>query len=135
MQVWLKGGKHPSIKPPSNHSSCATVLHPSDVLLAIEHHVDGIIISNHGGRQLDGVPSTLDSLRACSHIARGRIQIAVDGGIRRGSDIFKALALGAQHCFVGRVAIWGLAYNGQQGVELGLRLLLDEFRMTMALAG
>lgn len=59
----------------------------------------------------------------------------MDGGIRRGSDIFKALALGAQHCFIGRIAIWGLAYNGQAGVELALKTLLSEFRVTMALAG
>lgn len=108
---------------------------PTDVELAIHHNVDGIVISNHGGRQLDGTPSTLDALRECSPVARGRIQIAVDGGIRRGSDIFKALALGAQHCFVGRIAIWGLAYNGQTGVELALKILLSEFQVTMALAG
>lgn len=116
--------------------------------------MDGILVSNHGGRQLDSVPATLDCLRECARVARGRIPIAVDGGIRRGSDIFKALALGAQHCFIGRIAIWGLAvggyfchihisvmltcelqYNGQEGVELALKLLLDEFRTTMALAG
>ncbi|OAG35730.1 hypothetical protein AYO21_10047 [Fonsecaea monophora] len=118
MQIWLKG-----------------ILNPADVLLAIDHGVDGVLISNHGGRQLDGVPATLDCLRECARVSRGRIQMAVDGGIRRGSDMFKAIALGAQHCFVGRVPIWGLAYNGQQGVELGLKLLLDEFRTTMALAG
>ncbi|KIW77229.1 hypothetical protein Z517_09675 [Fonsecaea pedrosoi CBS 271.37] len=118
MQIWLKG-----------------ILSPADVLLAIDHGVDGVLISNHGGRQLDGVPATLDCLRECAQVSRDRIQMAVDGGIRRGSDMFKAIALGAQHCFVGRVPIWGLAYNGQQGVELGLKLLLDEFRTTMALAG
>ncbi|KAL2413142.1 Oxidase FUB9 [Exophiala dermatitidis] len=118
MEIWLKG-----------------ILNPSDVLLAIEHGVDGVIISNHGGRQLDGVPATLDALRECARVAQGRIKIAVDGGIRRGSDIFKALALGAQHCFIGRTVIWGLAYNGQAGVELAIKLLLEEFRTTMALAG
>ena len=71
--------------------------------------VDGIVVSNHGGRQLDGVPATLDVLEECAQVARGRIPIAVDGGIRRGSDIFKALALGANYCFLGRIAIWGLA--------------------------
>ncbi|KNG49087.1 fmn-dependent dehydrogenase family protein [Stemphylium lycopersici] len=94
MQIWLKG-----------------ILSSEDVEEAVLAGVDGVIISNHGGRQLDGVPATLDALRQCAPIARGRIQIAVDGGIRRGSDIFKALALGAQFCFVGRIAIWGLAVS------------------------
>jgi (S)-2-hydroxy-acid oxidase len=78
--------------------------------LALKYGVDGVIVSNHGGRQLDGTPSTLDALRICAPIAaRGGMPIAVDGGIRRGSDIFKALALGASFCFLGRVPIWGLA--------------------------
>jgi (S)-2-hydroxy-acid oxidase len=68
---------------------------PEDVALAIYHGVDGIIISNHSGRQLDGVPATLDSLRDCAPAAAGKISIAIEGGIRRGTDIFKALALGA----------------------------------------
>lgn len=84
-----------------------------DVALAIQHGLDGIVISNHGGRQLDGVPATLDTLRECAPIAKGRISIAVDGGIRQGTDIFKALALGAQHCFVGRIPIWGLAVGSK----------------------
>ena len=88
-----------------------TVTTPEDVALAIHHGVDGIIISNHGGRQLDGVPATLDSLRDCIPAAAGKIPIAIDGGIRRGSDIFKALALGASFCFVGRIPIWGLAVS------------------------
>ena len=71
--------------------------------------MDGIIISNHGGRQLDGVPASLDVLRECAPIAKNKIKLAVDGGIRRGSDIFKALALGADFCLAGRVPLWGLA--------------------------
>lgn len=94
MEIWVKG-----------------IYTPEDVILAIEHHVDGIIISNHGGRQLDGVPATLDVLRECAPIAAGKIPIAIDGGIRRGADIFRALALGASHCFVGRVPVWGLAVS------------------------
>jgi (S)-2-hydroxy-acid oxidase len=84
-------------------------LAPEDVELAIRYGADGVIISNHGGRQLDGAPSTLDALRACAPVAKGKIPIAMDGGIRRGSDIFKALALGAEYCFLGRIPIWGLA--------------------------
>lgn len=123
-----------------------------DVALAIQHGLDGIVISNHGGRQLDGVPATLDTLRECAPIAKGRISIAVDGGIRQGSDIFKALALGAEHCFVGRIPIWGLAvgctysafssrslitlqFKGQEGVELAIKILMQEFAITMRLAG
>ncbi|KAI9370257.1 FMN-dependent dehydrogenase [Aspergillus egyptiacus] len=118
MQIWLKG-----------------IASPADVELAIHHGIDGIVISNHGGRQLDGVPATLDSLRMCANVARGRIPLAIDGGIRRGSDIFKALALGACYCFLGRIPIWGLAYNGQEGVELAIKILRQELRVTMALAG
>lgn len=94
MEIWLKG-----------------ITSPEDVEQAVSCGVDGIIVSNHGGRQLDGMPATIDALRQCAPIARGRIQLAMDGGIRRGSDIFKALALGAQFCFVGRIPIWGLAVS------------------------
>ncbi|KAJ5112350.1 hypothetical protein N7532_000395 [Penicillium argentinense] len=118
LPIWLKG-----------------VCSPEDVELAIKYGIDGIVISNHGGRQLDGVPSTLDALRVCAPIARGRLVIAVDGGIRRGSDIFKALALGASFCFLGRIPIWGLAYDGQEGVELAIKILRQELKITMALAG
>ncbi|KAH8680637.1 (S)-2-hydroxy-acid oxidase [Xylariales sp. PMI_506] len=118
LQLWIKG-----------------VYHPDDVALAIKYGLDGVVISNHGGRQLDGVPATLDVLRDCAVVAAGKIPIAVDGGIRRGSDIFKALAMGATHCFVGRIPIWGLAYNGQEGIELALKILMYEFKVTMALAG
>ncbi|OJZ80363.1 hypothetical protein ASPFODRAFT_65902 [Aspergillus luchuensis CBS 106.47] len=118
LELWIKG--------------VSTV---EDVELAIKHGVNGVLISNHGGRQLDGVPATLDALRECSPVAKGRIKIAVDGGIRRGSDIFKALAMGAEHCFLGRIPIWGLAYNGQSGVELAVDILERELRTTMTLAG
>ncbi|KAL4963972.1 alpha-hydroxy acid oxidase [Aspergillus stella-maris] len=118
MQIWGKG-----------------IYTAADAELAIKHGLDGIVISNHGGRQLDSVPSSLDVLREVVPVAKGKIPIAVDGGIRRGTDIFKALALGADFCLAGRPAIWGLAYNGQAGVELAINLLYDEFRTCMALAG
>ncbi|KAB8228190.1 alpha-hydroxy acid oxidase [Aspergillus alliaceus] len=126
LPIWLKGALQ---------LTSHTVYTPEDVELAIQYGVDGVVISNHGGRQLDGVPATLDALRECAPVAAGRISLAIDGGIRRGSDIFKAVALGASCCFVGRIPIWGLAWNGQEGVELAIKILLQEFRITMALAG
>ncbi|KAH7171230.1 FMN-dependent dehydrogenase family protein [Dactylonectria macrodidyma] len=118
LPIWIKG-----------------VYTPEDVELAIEHGLDGVIISNHGGRQLDSVPATIDALRECAPVAKGRIPIAIDGGIRRGTDIFKAVALGADLCFAGRIPIWGLAWNGTDGVELSIKLLYREFEKTMGLAG
>ncbi len=73
-------------------SDARLVYCPEDVQLAIHHGLDGVIVSNHGGRQLDGVPATIDALPECAAAAKGRIQVAIDGGIRRGTDIFKALA-------------------------------------------
>ena len=92
MQVWIKG-----------------VLTAEDVHLAVEHGCDGVLVSNHGGRQLDGVPASLDALPECVEAAAGRIRIHIDGGIRSGADMFKCLALGAECCWVGRPALWGLA--------------------------
>ncbi|WAO91640.1 FMN hydroxy acid dehydrogenase domain-containing protein [Fusarium falciforme] len=111
------------------------VLNPDGISLAIQHGVDGILISNHGGHQLDGVPATLDALRECAPVAKNKIKLAIDGGIRRGSDIFKALALGADFCLAGRPPLWGLAYNGADGVDLSVKILLREFRTCMALCG
>ncbi|KIW64155.1 hypothetical protein PV04_09109 [Phialophora macrospora] len=118
MDIWLKG-----------------VYHPEDALLAAEHGLAGILVSNHGGRQLDGVPATLDLLPAIAQAVRGRIPIAVDGGIRRGSDMFKALALGADFCFVARPILWGLAHSGEDGAKRAIEILLHEFKATMMLAG
>lgn len=86
--------------------------------MAIKCGLDGIVVSNHGGRQLDSVPASLDVLREVVPIAKGHIPIAVDGGIRRGTDIFKALALGADFCFAGRPAIWGLAVSCSNSHDL-----------------
>ncbi|CAG8013495.1 unnamed protein product [Penicillium olsonii] len=118
MEIWIKG-----------------VLAPEDVETAIEYGCDGVIVSNHGGRQLDETPATIDALPACAKAARGRIRIHVDGGIRSGVDIFKALALGAECCWVGRPALWALAHDGQQGVELMLEILYDDFKRCMQLTG
>ena len=118
MEVWVKG-----------------VATAEDTQLALQHGVDGIVVSNHGGRQLNGALATLDALPEVVEAARGRIPIHVDGGIRHGTDVFKALALGAEFVWIGRPVLWGLAYKGQEGVELCLRLLSDEFRLCMGLAG
>ena len=88
-----------------NSFALPKVYTPEDVTLAIQYGFDGVIISNHGGRQLDSTPATLDALRKCAPVAGGKIPIAIDGGIRRGTDIFKALALGTCFYFVGRVPI------------------------------
>ncbi|KAJ3521461.1 hypothetical protein NM208_g13277 [Fusarium decemcellulare] len=118
LKIWLKG-----------------VYTPDDVRIAIKYGLDGVLISNHGGRQLDGVPATLDALKECADASNGKIPVGIDGGIRRGSDIFKALALGANFCFVGRIPVWGLAYKAQAGVELAIKILLNELRQTMMLCG
>jgi (S)-2-hydroxy-acid oxidase len=139
MQVWVKG-----------------VATGEDAQLAIKHGVDGIVVSNHGGRQLsevsfppfslpselmippvfaDGALATLDALPEVVAAVNKRIPVHVDGGIRHGTDIFKAIALGADFCWIGRPVLWGLAYKGQVGVELCLRILEDEFKLAMGLAG
>ena len=104
MQIWIKG-----------------VLTAEDTELAVEHGCDGVIVSNHGGRQLDGVMATLDALPECVEAAKGRIGVHVDGGFRSGTDIFKALALGADCCWVGRPAIWGLAVSDILALSLSAR--------------
>jgi (S)-2-hydroxy-acid oxidase len=105
---------------------------------AIQHKVDGIWISNHGARQLDTVPSSIDVLADIhnSHIGnRLRIPLFLDGGIMRGTDIMKALALGAKAVFIGRPMLWGLACNGQEGVERVLEILKEELELSMKLMG
>ncbi|XP_030059872.1 2-Hydroxyacid oxidase 2 isoform X3 [Microcaecilia unicolor] len=87
------------------------ILTKEDAELAVEHGVQGIIVSNHGGRQLDGVPATIDALSEIVNAVQGRVEVYVDGGIRTGSDVLKALALGARCVFVGRPVLWGLSYQ------------------------
>lgn len=111
------------------------IMTSEDALLAVEAGVDAIVVTNHGGRQLDGVPATLEVLPEIVDAVRGRIPVIFDGGISRGSDVFKALALGADLCMIGRTALWGLAYDGQRGVECVLNILERELARTMALAG
>lgn len=111
------------------------VLHPADVREAVGLGVDGLIVSNHGGRTLDTAVATARALPQLVDAARGTVPLLVDGGIRRGSDIFKALALGAQGVLVGRPVLWGLATAGAAGAAHVLRLLRDEFEVTMAQCG
>lgn len=111
------------------------IMTSEDAELALAAGVDGIIVSNHGGRQLDGVSSTIEALPEIVDVVRGRIPVIFDGGITHGSDVFKALALGADLCLIGRTALWGLAWNGQKGVEDVLHILERELARTMALAG
>lgn len=107
MEIWIKG-----------------VVTAEDTLKAVEMGVDGIVVSNHGGRQLDGVPATIDALPECVEAAAGRVRIHVDGGIRSGTDMFKALALGAECCWVGRPVFWGLAVSLPSTQKLRLTWLI-----------
>ena len=111
------------------------VLHPDDARLAIDHGAAGIIVSNHGARQLDTVPATIDALPALMEAVDGKMEVLVDGGIRRGTDVFKAIALGAKAVGVGRPIIWGLAVDGEQGAKRVLDILRKDFELTMRLCG
>ncbi|KAI3933988.1 hypothetical protein MKW92_040895, partial [Papaver armeniacum] len=95
----------------------------------------GIIVSNHGARQLDYVPATISCLEEVVRAAAGQVPVFLDGGIRRGTDIFKALALGASGIFIGRPVLFSLAVDGEAGVRKVLQMLRDEFELTMALSG
>ena len=111
------------------------ILTAEDAMLAVQHEVDGIIISNHGGRQLDGVSPSIEALPEVVEAVDGRCELYIDGGIRRGTDILKALALGAKAVLVGRPILWGLAVNGMEGVLQVLELLRTELEHAMVLAG
>jgi isopentenyl diphosphate isomerase/L-lactate dehydrogenase-like FMN-dependent dehydrogenase len=106
-----------------------------DAALAVEHGVDAIVVSNHGGRQLDAVAPTAELLPEVADAVADRIEVYVDGGIRRGSDAVKALALGARAVLVGRPPLWGLACGGEQGARRVLELLRDEVELALALCG
>jgi len=106
-----------------------------DAMLALEHGVDGIIVSNHGGRAENSGRSTIESLPEVAEIVAGRIPVIVDGGFRRGADIFKALALGADAIAIGRPYLWGLGSFGQEGVEAVLDILKRELEIVMRQAG
>ena len=111
------------------------VLTAEDALLAVEHGAAGIVVSNHGGRQLDGVPATLDALPEVVEAVGGQVEVLIDGGIRRGTDVLKALALGARAAMTGRAVLWGLAVEGEAGVQRVLELLRVEIELGLALLG
>jgi len=111
------------------------ILHPEDAAHALDAGVDGLIVSNHGGRQVDGAIATLDALPEIVREVNGRIPVLFDGGIRRGADVFKALALGARAVLLGRLYTWGLAVAGEQGVRDVVQNLLADFDLTLALSG
>ncbi len=111
------------------------VLTAEDARLACEHGAAAIIVSNHGGRQLDGVSATIDALPEVVEAVDGRIEVLVDGGIRRGTDVVKALALGARAALIGRPALWGLVVDGEAGARAVLELLRAEIELALQLAG
>ncbi|MBM3694971.1 MAG: alpha-hydroxy-acid oxidizing protein [Actinobacteria bacterium] len=111
------------------------VLSPEDAVAAVEAGASGLIVSNHGGRQLDGAVATADALRAVVDAVAGRVPVLVDGGIRSGADVLKALAIGASAVLVTRPVIWGLVVHGAPGVEAVLHELAAELAHAMALCG
>ncbi len=111
------------------------IVHSGDAERAVAEGVDGLIVSNHGGRQVDGAMAALDALPAVREAVGGELPVLFDSGIRTGADVLKALALGADAVCLGRPYVWGLALGGQNGVEQVLRCLLAEFDLTMALSG
>jgi isopentenyl diphosphate isomerase/L-lactate dehydrogenase-like FMN-dependent dehydrogenase len=111
------------------------VLTAEDARLACEHGAAALVVSNHGGRQLDGVAATLDALPEVVEAVSGRIEVLLDGGIRRGTDAVKALALGAQAVLAGRAPLWGLTVGGEAGARHVLDLLHDEIELALQLLG
>lgn len=111
------------------------IVRPDDALRAIDCGAKGIVVSNHGGRQLDTSPATIEVLPTIADAVNDRIEILMDGGIRRGTDIIKAIALGAKAVLMGRPVLWGLAHNGYEGVYDVLSLMKKEFDLAMALSG
>ncbi len=111
------------------------VMTAEDARCSIESGANALVVSNHGGRQLDGVPATVTVLPEVINAVAGRIEVLLDGGVRRGTDVLKALALGARAVLIGRAYLWGLAVSGEDGVQNVLRILRDELELSMALAG
>ena len=111
------------------------VLHPDDAKKAVELGIDGLVVSNHGGRQIDGEIGSLDALPAVAGAVKSKIPVLFDSGVRGGTDVFKALALGATAVCLGRPYVYGLAIAGQRGIEEVIGNVLAEFDLTLGLAG
>jgi L-lactate dehydrogenase (cytochrome) len=111
------------------------VLDPADARIAADAGADALVVSNHGGRQLDGAPATITVLPEIAQAVGDRIEVLFDGGIRSGQDVLKALALGAKGCLIGRAFVYGLAAMGEKGVTTALDLIREEMKVTMSLAG
>ncbi|KXJ29899.1 Hydroxyacid oxidase 1 [Exaiptasia diaphana] len=111
------------------------ILTAEDAKLAVQHGADAIIVSNHGGRQLDGVLATIDALPEVVSAVNGQVEVYLDGGVRLGTDVLKALALGARAVFIGRPVLWGLACQGEEGVHKVLEILRTELKTAMILSG
>jgi L-lactate dehydrogenase (cytochrome) len=108
---------------------------PEDARLAVEHGVDAMVVSNHGGRQLDGAPSTISMLPRVVDAVGGRAEVLFDGGVRSGQDVLKALALGAKGCLIGKAFLYALAAGGEAGVSLALDIIRRELAVSLALTG
>ena len=111
------------------------ILDPEDAKRAAAMGVDGIVVSNHGGRQLDGTPGTATVLPRIADAVRDRLEVLFDGGVRSGQDVLKALALGAHGCLIGRAYLYGLAAMGEAGVAKAISLIAEELKVGMSLTG
>jgi 4-hydroxymandelate oxidase len=111
------------------------VVRADDARRAVEHGARAVVVSNHGGRQLDTSPATIDVLPRIADATAGRVELLLDGGVRRGTDVLKALALGARAVLLGRPVLWGLAVGGEAGVRAVLSIVERELDLALALAG
>jgi 4-hydroxymandelate oxidase len=143
-RIFVEGMRDPSLNWKDVEWICSITKMPiiikglvrgDDALLAIEHGAKGVVVSNHGGRQLDTAIAPIKALPEVVQAVQGRIPVLVDGGIRRGTDVLKALALGADAVMLGRPVLWGLTVDGQAGVSRILQLLIAELDLAMALCG
>jgi L-lactate dehydrogenase (cytochrome) len=111
------------------------IMDPDDARLAADSGADALIVSNHGGRQLDGAPSSVRALQAIADLYGSRIEVWMDGGIRSGQDVLKAMALGAKGTLIGRAFLYGLGAMGEAGVTRALEIIRNELDLTMAFCG